>query len=118
MVSSQSLLHSLAGRGYCAVTGTFCAANTWSPRFTVTVASQRPAIITLPGPLYRPPPSCFNGTVFRISGIFMAGIAAMNNSTDTSTSVTGCPPDITITLNVLSPVFGGLGSVVNVTSTP
>ena len=62
-------------------------------------------------------PSCFNGTRLRISGIFISGIAGMKSSTATSASVTGCPPVITITSKVFSPVLGGLGSLFSVMST-
>lgn len=49
----------------------------WPPRITITVASHAPAMAMLPFPRYRPPPSCFKGTVVRIAGIFMSGIAGM-----------------------------------------
>ena len=48
-------------------------------RLTVTVTSQRPAVITWPVPRYMPPPADGNLISFFIAGMFIVGIAAMKN---------------------------------------
>jgi hypothetical protein len=57
--------------------------------------------------------------VLRIAGMFIDGIAGIENTASTVASVTGDPfGPVTTTSKVLSPDAGGLGSLRNATATP
>ncbi len=88
-------------------------------RVAVTVTFHVPAIDSCPMPRYRPPSTCVSFASARIAGMFIAGIAGMENTAVTAASVMAVPSGWrTVTSIVLSPDFGGSGSLLNSIVTP
>ena len=105
-------MKSLSGRGYFA-TMLNVRRPTGSPsRVAVTVTFQVPDMESCPVPRYRPPSTCVKAASLRIAGMFIAGIAGMENTAVTDASLTGEPSaPLTVTSIALSPDFSGSGSL-------
>ena len=81
-----------------------------APRDTVTFTFQVPLIESWPVPRYVPLPAWVNGASLRIAGMFIAGMAGIENTAVTVASVTGAPfRSVTLTSIVLLPDSGGSG---------
>lgn len=102
------------GSHYLATTLNFLLPSSSAPRETVTVTFQVPPIDSWPGPRYCPEPWCASVAVLRIAGMFIEGIAGIENTVVTVASLTGVPSGcLTVTSNVLLPASGGSGSLRN-----
>ena len=77
---------------------------------------QVPPLPNFPEPSYMPPPLSLRFETVRMAAIPIAGMAGMKNVTVTWAPVTGLPLlSVSLTRNVLSPLCGGEGTVVNST---
>ena len=89
------------------------------PREAVIVTFHVPAMESWPMPRYRPPSTCESFASLRMAGMFIVGIAGMENTAVTSASVIAVPSGcLTVTSIVLSPDFRGSGSLLNSSDTP
>src|SRR5438094_9107006 len=79
---------------------------------------QVPPLSSFPDPSYMPPPLSFRFETVRMAAIPIAGMAGMKNVTVTRDPGTVAPLlSVSLTRNVLSPLCGGEGTVVNSTMT-
>ena len=77
------------------------------PREAVIVTFHVPAMESRPMPRYRPPSTCESFASLRMAGMFIVGIAGMENTAVTSASVIAVPSGcLTVTAIVLSPAIG------------